>query len=149
MRTRGFTLIELLVVIAIIGILSAVVLASLNSARSKGSDAAIQSNLSTIRSQAELYYNTTGNYSYGSVASNGSCTAANTLFSDSNIQRAASAAHDLYVTGTVVCNSSADGTTYAVFAPLTDGTHWWCVDSASVGRSVTTNPGVLTACPAS
>ncbi|PIS43439.1 pilus assembly protein, partial [Candidatus Kaiserbacteria bacterium CG08_land_8_20_14_0_20_50_21] len=31
-RSRGFTLIELLVVIAIIGILSAVVLASLNTA---------------------------------------------------------------------------------------------------------------------
>ena len=60
-RSQGFTLIELLVVIAIIGILSAVVLASLNTARSKGNDAAIQSDLSTIQTQAEIYYGGNGN----------------------------------------------------------------------------------------
>jgi prepilin-type N-terminal cleavage/methylation domain-containing protein len=46
---RGFTLIELLVVIAIIGLLSSVVLGSLNSARAKSRDARRQSDLNTLR----------------------------------------------------------------------------------------------------
>ena len=58
---RGFTLIELLVVIAIIGVLSSVVLASLNTARSKGSDAAVKSNLNNMRAQVELFYDSNSN----------------------------------------------------------------------------------------
>jgi prepilin-type N-terminal cleavage/methylation domain-containing protein len=67
---KGFTLIELLVVIAIIGILSAVVLASLNSARAKGQDAAIRSNINGIRSQAELFYDDNGSV-YNGVCATG------------------------------------------------------------------------------
>jgi type II secretion system protein G len=54
--TRGFTLIELLVVIAIIGILSSVVLASLNSARQKSRDARRISDLSQVKLALELYF---------------------------------------------------------------------------------------------
>ncbi len=51
----GFTLIELLVVIAIIGILSSVVLASLNSARLKSRDARRISDVAQMKIALELY----------------------------------------------------------------------------------------------
>ncbi len=53
---RGFTLIELLVVIAIIGLLSSVVLASLNGARKKGRDARRLADLKQMQVALELYY---------------------------------------------------------------------------------------------
>jgi type II secretion system protein G len=58
----GFTLIELLVVIAIIGILSSVVLASLNSARKKGRDARRVADIKQLQLALELYYDANGAY---------------------------------------------------------------------------------------
>jgi len=55
--TRGFTLIELLVVIAIIGILASIVLVSLNSARKKGNDTRVISDVNQIRTALETGYN--------------------------------------------------------------------------------------------
>ncbi len=147
-KQRGFTLIELLVVIAIIGILSAVVLASLNTARSKGNDAAIQSDLSTVRTQAELYYDGPGNNSYGAQGTG--CANSNNMFSstlsDSNINRAVAAANSIDGNN-VTCNVSAGGTAYAVSAQLvSDPTYYWCVDSSSVGMKTKTALGSDTVC---
>jgi len=50
-----FIIIILLVGIAIIGILSSVVLASLNTARQKGADAAVKANLASLRTEGLLY----------------------------------------------------------------------------------------------
>lgn len=61
-QERGFTLIELLVVIAIIGILSSVVLASLNSARQKARDARRINDVNQLKLAFELFFDANGRY---------------------------------------------------------------------------------------
>ncbi|MDP3734921.1 MAG: prepilin-type N-terminal cleavage/methylation domain-containing protein [bacterium] len=59
---RGFTLIELLVVIAIIGILSGVVLASLQSARERARNATRISDVRQVVLALELYFDANSGY---------------------------------------------------------------------------------------
>jgi len=65
MYKKGFTLIELLVVVAIIGMLSSVVLASLNTARGNARDARRVQDGRQIATALELRYNVTNNYPAG------------------------------------------------------------------------------------
>lgn len=147
-KNKGFTLIELLVVIAIIGILSAVVLASLNTARAKGADAAIKANMSGVRPQAELVYDGNNCYADGIAASSGclatafapgACaTTADTIFAETTVASAIATAKAQSANTLNACSSTAGQTAYAIVtqlkaAPLTG----WCIDSTGKSKQVT------------
>ncbi len=146
-NSKGFTLIELLVVIAIIGILSSVVLASLNTARLRGADGSIKSSLSNARSQAELYYDTTG----GGTSYDGVCTtgannisaqvigAVRNLLSTATISNVGTADSALFAYSSsgassgsnfaAICRDTAAGWMTIVSLKNGAANAGWCVDS--------------------
>lgn len=106
-KSKGFTLIELLVVIAIIGILAALVLVALNSARNKAEDARAQSDLRNIQLALEMYYDdnsgsypltATGIYDAGTISNN-------TYFQEGSTPQSPEATNYTY---------ASDGSTYCL-----------------------------------
>ena len=130
-KNKGFTLIELLVVIAIIGLLSTIVLVSLNSARNKAKDVRIKADLAQVRSLAELNADTSNTY----VLVGDYATQYATLAADINTQVAQTPRY------------WADSDEYMAQAKLTGSTYaGWCVDSTGASKAVTVD---VSASPAS
>ena len=129
-KAKGFTLIELLVVIAIIGILSSIVLVSVNSARTKAKDAAVKSNIEGARVAAEMWYDDTvgGNMSYTGVCASSSFVA---VMSAVNVQ-----------SGTATCQNSA--TAWCMKGKYSIAN--WCADSTGyAGNVISTTNGCSSA----
>jgi len=134
MEKKGFTLIELLVVIAIIGILSGVVITSLNSARGKASDS---SNIVSVKEVAKAM-EISRNQSTG-------------LFTGYSNAAAAGIGLQTYITpwlsDIVFIDNTGDTTTYCVYAPLTESAFGYFVanDKGAGYRSTIPNIAAGTA----
>ncbi len=131
---RGFTLIELLVVIAVIGVMSAIVLGQLNSARLKGNDAASRAAFKNLAPQSAIYYDQFENYS--------------SFCPDSKAQ-------SIYQAVGAVCNGGFAGFRVLVplkqcnvFGPSSGCDDYLCTDANGNVKVLDTNPGGATlTCP--
>ena len=142
-KNKGFTLIELLVVIAIIGILSSIILISLNISRDKASDAKVKAQITGAKSSAEIFFD--DNKSYNGVAGNVSndCAPADSMFQDSASGMNQYTDLTNYPLGTDI-RCSSDGTDYVISASLHDSGQFWCVDSSGTAKQLSPADGLHT-----
>ena len=122
-------MIELLVVIAIIGILASIALISYNQVQEKAKNKAIIGEMTQIRTQAQVYYDSNSNSYAG-------------LNADPDITRISSSIADHGGTGFAL---NSDATSYAAEVVLPDATIY-CVDSTGDSKEIAISIGTATAC---
>ncbi|MCR4334263.1 MAG: type II secretion system GspH family protein [Patescibacteria group bacterium] len=122
---KGFTLIELLVVIAIIGILSAIVLTSLNSVRANSRDGKRLSDVAQLQLALESYFDACKQYP-------------NAL----NITEATGCGTGTDL-GIFISSIPTDPSTHVVYSYVLNGTKDYCM-SATLEN--TNNTNILTQC---
>ena len=145
-KNKGFTLIELLVVIAIISLLSSIVLASLKTARSKAADAAVKSQMNSVRPQAEIFYGI--GQTYTGVCADSQIVK---LLDAASMSGAGNTTSDICYIATAPV-----GQGYAAIAEMktqnlfgeTSSIDYWCVDSTGQSKLINNPLGVgVWVCP--
>ena len=144
---RGFTLIELLVVVAIIGMLSSVVIGSVNLARAKARDASVKSHARQLSTMMALQQTDTG--SFAALQAGWDYTVGDCANSFSG----AYAAKAREICGKIVeltngvglyTNVTAAGTNttthYSIMAFLPSDNTWFCIGSSGANSATTPNP---------
>ncbi|MEA3399445.1 MAG: type II secretion system protein [Patescibacteria group bacterium] len=116
---KGFTLLELLVVIAIIGVLAAVIMASLANSRVRGTDAKMQTQIKESLNMVDLY---DGNKDVFSL--NECDVAPDTIFAESGLGQL----FDGVILDNSRCYSSDGGGSWVIAIELQSQDGAFCVD---------------------
>ncbi len=154
--SRGFTLIELLVVIAIIGLLASIILVSLSSARNKGKDTRLISDVRQIRVQIETEASLGGTYTVSATscitanpaAANGSATinAAANNCATLNTDATNNGGTITVRTDTAAGTSATTFKAFMVYAQLNGTNGYYCMDSIGNVKSSSAAPAAGITC---
>ncbi|OGZ68369.1 MAG: hypothetical protein A3D44_01730 [Candidatus Staskawiczbacteria bacterium RIFCSPHIGHO2_02_FULL_42_22] len=136
----GFTIIELLVVVAIIAVLTGIVVANTTQYINRGKDSSIQGSLSSLSTNASVYFDSVGDYT--SLCSDPTVT---------NPLAAADKANDGNTTPDQVTDCDSNATEWRACGQLkVTSADYFCVDYSGAKKIVTAATcagGDDTACP--